>query len=206
MEIREIRISKKLLIAAGLAAVGVALRLLPLSDNFAPIGAIALFAGAILGLRYALWLPVSIMVVSDLIIGMHPTVLFTWSGFLLVALFGTLLHGIRNRWRIPLGAAGSAVIFYLVSNFGVWLQGWLYPHTVQGLVDAYVMALPFLRTSFLADLSFAAIFFGAYALLSHRLTGSVSLRLRPNAPPIRYNARMNKPEVLQGAILFLKNF
>ena len=164
--------------AIGLVIAGVTLRLMPHMDNFAPVGAIALFAGAILGLRYALWMPLSIMVVSDLIIGLHPTIWFTWGGFLLVALFGTLLCNTRNRWRIPLGAAGSAVIFYMVSNFGVWLEGWLYPPTVQGLVDAYIMALPFLRASFIGDLAFATLLFGLYALLAHRLSGHITLRLR----------------------------
>jgi hypothetical protein len=174
----EVRINKTLLLALGLAVLGVALRVIPHTDNFAPIGAIALFAGAVLGLRHALWLPVGIMIVSDLIIGLHSAILFTWGGFLLVALFGTLLQGTRNRWRVPLGALGSAVIFYLVSNFGVWIEGRLYPPTWHGLIDSYVMALPFLRTSFVADLCFAALLFGAYALAGRYLTGSFSLRLR----------------------------
>lgn len=166
-------LSKPLLLAVGLAGLGIVLRVVPHTDNFAPIGAIALFAGAILGLRYALWLPLSIMVVSDLIIGLHSTILFTWGGFLLVALFGTLLQGTRNRYRVPFGAAGGALIFYFVSNFGVWLEGRLYPPTWHGLIDSYVMALPFLRVSFIADLCFAALLFGAYALAAPALQGSV---------------------------------
>lgn len=177
----EVRISKHLLLALGLAAAGIILRLLPHTDNFAPIGAIALFAGAVLGLRYALWLPAGIMVVSDLIIGLHSGILFTWGGFLLVALFGTMLRGTRNRLRVPLGAMGSALIFFLVSNFGVWLEGRLYPPTWQGLADSYIMALPFLRTSFVADLCFAALLFGLYALAVPKFQGNLLVKLSKRA-------------------------
>jgi uncharacterized protein DUF6580 len=174
----EIRISKLAMLAVALAIAGITLRLLPHTANFAPIGAIALFAGAILAWRVAVWLPLVIMVISDLIIGLHPTVLFTWGGFMLVALFGMLLRRQRNLVRIPLGAAGAAVIFFVVSNFGVWLEGKLYPPTWQGLADAYVMALPFLRTSFVADLSFGALLFGLYALAAPYIQGDLSFRVK----------------------------
>jgi hypothetical protein len=178
----EIRISKTTLLAVALIIIGIALRVLPHTANFAPVGAIALFAGAILSLRTALWLPLAIMIISDLIIGLHPTVAFTWGGFLLIALFGTKLRTISNRIRIPLGAVGAALIFFIVSNFGVWLEGRLYPPTWQGLVDCYVLALPFLRSSFLADLSFSVLFFGLYAFVAPAFKGDFVIRLLKPQP------------------------
>jgi hypothetical protein len=160
----EVRINKATAIAVALIIAGVIFRLIPHSANFAPVGAIALFGGAVLSPRLGLWLPVAIMIVSDLIIGFHGTVLFTWGGFLLIALFGMTLRRKSNWLRIPIGAAASALIFFVVSNFGVWVEGKLYTHTLQGLVDCYVAALPFLKTSLLADLFFSAALFGAYAL------------------------------------------
>jgi hypothetical protein len=82
------------------------------------------------------------MVISDLLLGLHGTVLFTWGGFLLVALFGTRWRTTSNLFRVPLGAAGAALIFFLVSNGGVWLEGKLYPLTGQGLLDAYTLPFP----------------------------------------------------------------
>jgi hypothetical protein len=162
----EIRVSKTTLLALSLIIIGIALRVIPHTANFAPVGAIALFGGTILSFRTALWLPLVIMVTSDLIIGLHPTVAFTWGGFMLVGLFGATLRNQRNLVRVPVGAISAALIFYIVSNFGVWLEGRLYPATWQGLVDCYVMALPFLRTSLLADLAFSALLFGLYAFVT----------------------------------------
>ncbi len=167
----EIRISKTTVLALALVVIGIALRVIPHTANFAPVGAIALFAGAILAWRTALWLPLAIMVVSDLIIGLHPIIAFTWGGFLLVTVFGMLLRNRPNLVRVPLGAIGAALIFFLVSNLGVWLEGKMYPLTWQGLVDCYTMALPFLRTSFIADLSYSALLFGLYALVEPAFRG-----------------------------------
>jgi hypothetical protein len=165
----EIRINKTALLATALVIIGVALRLMPHTDNFAPVGAIALFAGAVLAWRVAIWLPLAIMITSDL--------LFTWGGFMLVTLVGLLLRNQRNLVRIPLGALAASALFFAISNFGVWLEGKLYPHTWQGLVDCYVMALPFFRTSLLADVSFAALFFGLYAYAAPAFRGELRLRL-----------------------------
>lgn len=154
------------LIALALIIAGIVLRIIPHTANFAPVGAIALFGGAVLGTRYALWVPLVIMVISDFFLGFHGTVLFTWGGFVLVGMFGMFLRDRSNAERIPLGALGSALIFFVVSNFGVWVEGKLYPHTLQGLADCFVAAIPFLRTSLIADLLFATALFGAYALVA----------------------------------------
>lgn len=157
-------------VAIALVVFGVTLRLIPHAANFAPVGAIALFGGAVLSARHALWLPLAIMVISDIFIGFHGTTLFTWGGFVLVGMFGMLLRNSSNLLRIPAGALGSALIFFVISNFGVWVEGKLYTYTLQGLIDCYVAALPFLRTSLVADLAFAAVLFGAYAFASRAIS------------------------------------
>src|SRR6185503_8810753 len=85
-------------------------------------------------------------------------------GFLLVGLYGMALRGKSNWFRISVGALGASVLFFMVSNFGVWAQGKLYAHTWEGLVSCYQMALPFFRNTFLGDLIYSALLFGAYAL------------------------------------------
>ena len=172
----EIRVNKTTVLAFALIVAGMVMRIIPHTDNFAPVGAIALFAGALLGRRLALWIPLLIMVGSDLVIGFHSTIAFTWGGFVLVAAFGMLLKNKPNLMRVPVGAIGSALIFYLVSNFGVWLEGRMYPLTVAGLTDCYTMALPFLRASFMADLSFSTLLFGLYALAEPAFKGAWVIR------------------------------
>lgn len=160
----EVRVSRGVAVALTLVIIGVALRLIPHTANVAPVGAIALFGGAVLSARLAWWLPLAIMIVSDLFLGLHGTILFTWGGFLLVALFGMSLSHQKNWMRVPLGAVGAAVIFFIVSNFGVWVEGKLYPHTWQGLVDCYTMAIPFFKASLMADLAYSIALFSAYAI------------------------------------------
>jgi hypothetical protein len=166
----EIRIKSPLVwLSIALVAFGVVMRLLPHPANLAPVGAIALFGGAVLPRKVGWWLPVMVMVLSDVWIGAYHGILFTWLGFLLVGLFGMSLRG-RSTWlRVPFGVAGSSVIFFGVSNYGVWLQGQIYAHTWSGLWQCYVNALPFFRNTVLGDLIYATLLFGVYAVAESRV-------------------------------------
>jgi hypothetical protein len=161
----EISVKRRLLyLAIGLMTLGVVMRLLPHIPNIAPVGAIALFGGAVLPRRYAWWLPLAIMATSDVLIGFYDGILFNWMAFLMVGLLGMTLAKLSTTKRIAYGVLGGGLIFYLVSNFGVWLQGGLYAHTWAGLVECYTMALPFLRNTLVGDLVYSSLLFGAYAL------------------------------------------
>lgn len=163
MEVRVNRTAAWLAVA--LVVFGVLMRLVPHPDNLAPVGAIALFGGAMLPRRLGWWLPLAAMVVSDLFIGFYSSMLFTWAAFLFVGLYGLSLRSRSNWFRVPVGALGSAVIFFIISNFGVWIQGNMYPLTWAGLVECYQMALPFFRNTFLGDLLYSSVLFGGYALV-----------------------------------------
>lgn len=162
----EVRVSRTLLwVALALVVFGVVMRLVPHPANLAPVGAIALFGGAVLPRKLGWWLPLAIMIVSDIFfLGLYQGVAFTWLGFLCVALFGMSLRGQSNWLRIPFGALGAAVIFFVVSNFGVWLQGQMYALSWAGLVQCYEMALPFFRNTLVGDLLYSTLLFGVFAL------------------------------------------
>jgi hypothetical protein len=164
MEVRTIN-RLALGLAVALVVFGVVMRLLPHPDNLAPIGAIALFGGAVLPRKLGWWLPLAAMIISDYFIGFYSGIVFTWAAFLLVGLYGMSLRRRSNWFRIPVGALGSAVIFFLISNFGVWMQGNLYPLTWAGLVHCYEMALPFFRNTFFGDFLYGWILFGGYAFV-----------------------------------------
>ncbi len=161
----EIRINRNMLwLAIALIAFGVVMLLLPHPANLAPVGAICLFGGVILPRKLGWWLPLAILIISDCFLGFYRGIGFTWLGFLLVGLFGMTLRTRSNWFRVPVGIAGSSVLFFIVSNFGVWLQGQMYPHTWAGLVNCYELALPFFRNTFLGDAVYGVALFGAYAL------------------------------------------
>ncbi len=157
----------KLGIALALVAFVFLARVIPHPANFAPVAAVALFAGAILPRRWAPIVPITAMILSDLIIGLHPLVLYTWGSFALIALASSRLLTNATVVRVGLSSMGASVLFYLVTNFGVWAQGQMYAMNVGGLIHCYVNALPFFRGTFTGDLFYSGVLFGAYAFVSY---------------------------------------
>jgi hypothetical protein len=144
--------------------IAVALRLLPHPANVAPIAAMALFGGAYIGnKKHAIFLPLLVMFVSDIFLGFHNTMFFVYGSFLLTGLVGVWLRK-KKKAKFIIGASlFSSFLFFILTNFGVWFMGTLYPKTVVGLVEAYVMGLPFFRNTLIGDLLYAGLFFGGYA-------------------------------------------
>jgi hypothetical protein len=153
------------MLAISLVLIGILLRFAPHSANFTPVAAIALFGGAYLNKRSALIVPLVLMIASDAVIGMHNVVLFTWGAFALITLLGLALRKKTSPIKVISFSLVSSLLFFVVSNFGVWLMGW-YPRTADGLVQCYIMALPFLRDFTASTLVYSAVFFGAYELIA----------------------------------------
>lgn len=150
----------------GLILLGVGSRFLPHLPNATPLVAIALFGGRYLSRRQACAMPLACIIMSDLAIGLHDVIPFTWGSVLLITGFGVWLR----RWRgvVPLVAAtlASSLLFYLVTNFGTWLSAaHLYPRTWLGLSACYAMGLPFFWNMVLGDLVYVAGMFGTYTVL-----------------------------------------
>ncbi len=161
--------TRPLALLAGIL-LAAASRLIPHPPNVTPIAAMALFGGAYFSNRAAAYLvPLAAMVLSDLALGFHPTMPFVYASFILIVLIGSRLRGRRTLSTVTLSALASSVLFFLVTNFGVWVMGTLYPKTLAGLAAAYVAALPFFRNTVLGDLSYVAILFGGFALLERYL-------------------------------------
>ena len=89
-----------------------------------------------------------------------------------VAVLALAFFALKGRVKLPalLGTAlASSTAFFLISNFGVWVAGEMYPHTLSGLATCYLMGVPFFRNAAVGDLLYSAAFFGAYALIEQRL-------------------------------------
>lgn len=166
-------------VVLGVAMAVAATRLLPHPPNFTPLGAMALLAGAILGRRWlALLLPLATLLISDVAIGLgagigveggpafgfYRSQLLVYGSFLLITLLGRTL---RNHRRSPiriLGASlGASVLFFVITNFGVWLSSGMYAHTPAELVRCYVQAIPFFGNTITGDVLFSMLFFGGLA-------------------------------------------
>lgn len=142
----------------------VLMRLVPHPANVAPIAAMALFGGVYLDKKYALIVPLIALFISDIFIGFHDTMVFVYGSFLLTGVIGIWLRQRKSFLSIFLGALTSSILFFLITNFGVWLVGTMYPKNANGLLESYILALPFFRNTILGDLFYTGLFVGGYEL------------------------------------------
>ncbi len=153
-------------IALVLILIGVGLRLLSHPPNFTPIAAIALFGGVYFSRKTAFILPLAAMVVSDVFIGHYEPLLMVavYGSFLLCVVLGFWLKKHKKWQTIGLAAISCSVLFFIITNFAVWAFTPWYMKTLPGLIQCYLMALPFFRNSLLGDLFYVTLFFGFYEL------------------------------------------
>ena len=148
-------------------------RILPHPANFTPIAAIALFSGTYLNKKYLFIVPIAAMFISDLIIGLHSTMIWVYGSFILIGLIGLWLKSHKKAGYIVGATLLSSIIFFVITNFGVWLTGY-YGFTLNGLAECYTMAIPFFRYTLAGDVFYVASMFGIHELiLKYSKTGEV---------------------------------
>jgi len=144
-------------------------RLIPHAPNFAPIGGLALFSGANFKNKAALLIPLSAMFISDIFLGFHKTIPFVYVSFIIIALIGGLIK--TNKWQsLVLASLTSSVLFFLITNFGVWATGAMYQKNFAGLMQSYAFGLPFFRNTLISDLFYSFSFFYGYRFLCHAIS------------------------------------
>jgi len=157
-------------------------RMLPHPENFTPVLAVALFGGAMLSGRLAYVVPLAAMFLSDLLLGQafDAMTLVVYGCFLAAVGIGQWLGRHRTWTRTGVAALGGSLLFFVVTNFAVWVAPSgapaLYPHTFDGLVECYWMALPFFRNSLAGDLFWTAMLFGVFDLLHWRRRAEGTVR------------------------------
>jgi len=155
---------KKLINPVLIIAFAVILRLVPHPPNFAPIAGMALFGGIYYSKKYALVIPLIALFISDLFLGFYNMMPFVYGSFLLTGLIGLWLKNHKDLKNILMGTLLSSVLFFLITNFGVWLVGGIYPKNAAGLSECYILAIPFFRNTVFGDLFFTGLFVGSYEL------------------------------------------
>ncbi|MGA9042779.1 MAG: DUF6580 family putative transport protein [Terriglobales bacterium] len=152
-------------------AVAVHLTLLPHPWMFTPVVGSLLFFGA-RGPRRQLWIPFVLLAVSDVLLNKfvyhYPFLwdqLITWAWYAAILWLGTNLRENTKPLRIIGAALASSLSFFLLSNFGVWAAGTMYPHTWAGLMTCYTLGLPYFRPAVEGDLFFTAAMFATPGLL-----------------------------------------
>ena len=140
-------------VALGLIVLAVATRLIPHPPNFAPITGIALFSAARFSNKLvAIMIPFLSLFLSDLVLGLSPVNVFVYTGFGLILAVGFLTK--RTHMTTVLL---SSVLFFIVSNLGVWFL--YYPLTLEGLMTCFALAIPFFTNTLFGDLVYTGVLF-----------------------------------------------
>ena len=154
---------KECTLLCGLIILFAISRLIPHPWNITPIDALLIFSGAYLSRNKLYMLSVLSIIIGDIIAGFNAplVMIFVYLGFITSAMIGNgLLKTKRSVNRLGLAVVSAAMVFYMLSNFGMWLG--YYPQTVDGLLLCYLNGLPYLAKSLLGDAFYAIIIFGAF--------------------------------------------
>ena len=137
---------------------------------FTPVGAALLYFGA-RGPRKLIWVPLTLLAATDVYLTLFQyhyaftaDTYITWVWYAAILGLGALLGRKPGALQIFGASLATAVSFFAISNFAVWMVWDMYPKTVAGLVECYTVALPFFRRELISDMLFAALFFGLPAL------------------------------------------
>ena len=186
---------KKLNLQTGVLSIIILLaaftRIMPHPPNFSPMAAIGLFGAAHFAKKWqAFFIPLIGIWVSDLVINNYvyssSSSNFVWfySGFywqyisyILIIFTGLFIfnRGI-SLTKTAGGMISSSGIFFLVSNFGVWTGGTMYPKNFSGLITCYAAGVPFIHNTIISDVLFTTVLFGTYYLLQVEYS---SLKIKP---------------------------
>ncbi len=107
------------------------------------------------------------MILSDLFIGFDGIAsrLTVYGSFVLITLIGMWLKNPKTFGNVVLASICASVLFFIITNFGVWLTGTLYTKDLTGLVACYTAAVPFFRNTIAGDLFYTGVFFGGFELV-----------------------------------------
>jgi hypothetical protein len=155
-------------IPLSLVLLGILSRTIPHPPNFTALGAVALYAGArVKPLSLGIVLPVFALLATDWIFGFSLDLLWVYASMMLMGLLGSRTRVQKLGSVVGNGVLGS-LIFFVVTNFGVWLGSGMYPANYEGLMRCYVLAIPFFGSFAAGTLFYSALIFAADRVLSAR--------------------------------------
>jgi uncharacterized membrane protein len=168
--------TKNVLFIIGLITFAVSWRIINHSLQIAPnlelVTTASLIAAITIGWQAALIVPILTMFLSDIIIGNSSIFMFTWIAFAAIGIGALLLRKLNNNPKSQIiysigFATVSSFFFFIVTNFGVWAQGW-YPATWAGLSDCFIMAIPFYRTMLIGNIILVPAAVTAWQFVKYR--------------------------------------
>jgi hypothetical protein len=153
-------------------------RIIPHMPNFTPIGAMALFGGAYLkNKNHAFLIPIISLWISDIIINnfilsyyndftwFYPGFLWQYGSFFIMILIGFFFLKKISFKNVFITSLCSSLLFFVITNFGVWISGSMYPLSLDGLLICFLAALPFYKGTLLGFIFYSSFLFGVYESL-----------------------------------------
>jgi hypothetical protein len=102
------------------------------------------------------------MFISDLYLGMHSSMFWVYGSIMLCTLLSASTLKQKSLKHLASVSVGSSVMFYVITNFAVWLTSTMYPKTLEGLVMCYTMAIPFFQNTFVSTILYVSVLFLIY--------------------------------------------
>jgi hypothetical protein len=140
-------------ISIGIFIILASSRFIPHPPNFTTLMTLSFYVPALLGLRFLPFVVIS-FIITDIFIGLHSITLFTWGSVILIGLLSKFFN--HNIFKRITGSLGGCLIFFIVTNFGVWSLG-SYGYTLSGLINCFVLAIPFFSYSLISTLIFSIV-------------------------------------------------
>ena len=135
--------------------------------NFSPMLSIALFSGYMFRNRtIAFLIPLSAHFLSDIYFGFHSDMLAVYFSFSLIIALGYLNQEKYTLTKSIVNSFIGTIIFFLVTNFSVWLTSGFYSQNFAGLINSYTLAIPFYKNTLLSAMIYSTILFASYELFS----------------------------------------
>ena len=160
-------INKHNLLVAFFILLGVFTRIIPHPPNMTAIGAIALFSGAFLyDKRLAFIIPTITMLISDLVLG-YQLALSVYLSFLIIVSLGFVLAKKHTGSSVINMSLLASVIFYVLTNFSVFISSPLYSKTFVGLIECYTLAIPFFLNTLIGNVVYSLIMFYGFKFVQN---------------------------------------
>lgn len=168
------KLQNRYLVAILFVVVCLLTRLAPHPANFTAIGALALWSNRFFPNRIgAFLLPLIALFLSDLVLGFHSTMVWVYGAFALVSVMSLWLDPAKSALQLLPATLLGSLLFFVVTNFGVWISGELYPMNLNGLKECYVMAIPFFKNQLLGDFTYSAVCYFVYKFqLQHKVAAA----------------------------------
>ena len=148
--------------------IGAFSRIIPHPPNFTAIGAISILGGVYFGKNYLAFLvPILSMLISDFLLGFNMT-LSVYLSFLIMIPLGIGIKNKLSNLSVIKTSIYASIVFFLITNFSVWIFSTVYPNNIYGLLICYYAGIPFFFNTLLGNIFFSFSLFGIYEIVSKR--------------------------------------